>query len=283
MQQLSRRGLLSGVTASVASAALVPRALSQQASDVSLGDTSAMAEIARGFLREFGIPGLSAAIAVRGTLAYAEGFGVADMHSGTSVAPSNLFRIASVSKPITSVAIFKLVERGRLKLSDRVFGPGGVLHPEFSAPAPILERITVEHLLTHAAGGWGSKGQDPMFQHPEMNHRQLISWTLDNFPLSDAPGSRRMYSNFGYCFLDRVIEKVARQSYFAFVHDAVLKPCGISSMRIAGNTLADRAPKEVRYDRSPGRFRLPHQCRSYGCTWWLDRDCFRSRAFSPSC
>jgi CubicO group peptidase (beta-lactamase class C family) len=83
--------------------------------------------------------------------------------------------------------------------------------------------------------------------NPEMNHAQLIEWTLRSRPLDHSPGQRYAYSNFGYCVLGRVIEKVTGQPYAAYVHNSVLKRCGINDMTIAGNTLAERHPKEVKY------------------------------------
>src|SRR4029079_11605684 len=110
-----------------------------------------------------------------------------------------------------------------------------------------IEKITVQNLLEHTGGGWTTDNQDPMFSHPEMNQKQLISWVLDNRPLDNAPGTHYAYSNFGYCLLGRIIEKVTGQSYAGYVQQAVLGPCGISDMAIAGNTEADRRSSEVRY------------------------------------
>ena len=206
-----------------------------------------MAAAANGFRKEFSIPGLSVAIARTGRLVYAEGFGDAD--AGVLVRPPHLFRIASVSKPITSVAIFTLIEQGRLNLSDRVFGADGILAGQYGHRPykPYVEDITIEHLLTHTCGGWQNDGNDPMFKNPQMNHQQLISWTLDNQPLANPPGAKHSYSNFGYCVLGRVIEKITRQTYANYVSAAVLGRCGITGMRVAGNTKAQRVPNEVAY------------------------------------
>ena len=66
-------------------------------------------------------------------------------------------------------------------------------------------------------------------------------------PLSYPPGQHWAYSNFGYCLLGRVIEQVTGQAYADYVQSNVLAPCGISGMRIAGNTLRQRAANEVVY------------------------------------
>jgi CubicO group peptidase (beta-lactamase class C family) len=102
-------------------------------------------------------------------------------------------------------------------------------------------------LLTHTAGGWQNDGRDPMFSHPRMDHRQLITWTVAHQPLTQPPEQHYAYSNFGYCVLGRVIEKLTGESYAEAVQERILRPCGISSMRIGGNTLAERAEREVVY------------------------------------
>ena len=208
-----------------------------------------MEATASAFMQKHHVPGMSVAIAKEGRLVYARGFGLADKSCDEQVTPNHLFRIASLSKPITATTIFRLIERERLRLSDKIFGMNDVLGTEYGKPPyrQYVEDISVEHLLTHTAGGWLNDGTDPMFRHAGMNHSQLIAWTLANQPLKDPPGKHFAYSNFGYCILGRVIEKVTGKSYADAVQAEVLGPCGISSMRIAGNKLAERASREVVY------------------------------------
>lgn len=212
-------------------------------------DVDAMTATARGFMKKHSVPGLSVAIARQERLVYASGFGLADRDRNEPVTTRHLFRIASVTKPITSATIFRLVEMGKLSLSDRVFGPGGVLGTDYGSPpyGPHIDEITVEHLLTHTAGGWQNDDRDPMFSHPAMDHKELIAWTLANQPLDFPPGAHFAYSNFGYCILGRIIEKLTGQGYAEGVQELVLRRCGITTMRISGNTLAGRAPNEVVY------------------------------------
>ena len=113
-----------------------------------------MAEIARQFIDEFRVPALSMAIARHGQFVYREAFGMADAATAEKVSPLHLFRIASVTKPITSVAIFSLVERKLLNLSDFIFGPRGILQFDYGDSYPDrVQKITLEHLLTHTGGG----------------------------------------------------------------------------------------------------------------------------------
>jgi CubicO group peptidase (beta-lactamase class C family) len=208
-----------------------------------------MADLAQTFMQKYDVPALSVAIGHAGRLVYEEAFGWADREQREAASQQHLFRIASVAKPITSVAIFSLIEAGRIRLNDRVFGPGAITGIDYGRPPyhPHIEEITLEHLLTHTGGGWSNERTDPMFMNGGMNHAELIELTLHNRPLDHPPGQNYAYSNFGYCVLGRVIEKIAKQPYTTFVGDAVLKRSGINDMAIGGNTLAERRAQEVKY------------------------------------
>src|SRR5215207_5208075 len=73
------------------------------------------------------LPGASIAIAYRGRLVFRRAYGLADTATNEAVTTNHVFRIASLSKPITAVAVFRLIEAGHLQLSDRIFGSNGVL------------------------------------------------------------------------------------------------------------------------------------------------------------
>src|SRR6266436_752701 len=208
-----------------------------------------LARLAAAFTETYDVPGLSVAIAIKGKPAYVEAFGVADRDTGEVLTPQHRFRIASISKPITSTGIFTLIEAGKLQLDKRVFGPNSILGDDYpwSADGSNIEQITIEHLLTHTTGGWSNDARDPMFLNKEMSHRELITWTLKHMPLATPPGTSFGYSNFGYCILGRVIEKLTGQTYEQFIKENILKRCGIIDMQIAGNTLMDRAINEVKY------------------------------------
>ena len=242
---ISRRQLLIGTAAGAVSAAIPKRSSGSRADD-----PFAQAHLlALDFAKKYDVPGMSISIARDEKLVFEAGFGYADISAKRDVTPASLFRIASVSKPITSVALFRIIEKGRLHLSDLVFGEGGVLAAEFGSPklSDGVRSITIEHLMTHTCGGWQNDGNDPMFHNTELNHHDLIATTILNHPLIHVPGEKFAYSNFGYCVLGRVLEKLTREPYAASVQDLVLHPCGITDMRITGNTRDDRAPNEVVY------------------------------------
>ncbi len=108
-------------------------------------------------------------------------------------------------------------------------------------------RITVQHLLEHTAG-WTPEFGDPMFERTDIFGDEFITWAMETYPIVTKPGDVHVYSNFGFCLLGRVIEYVSGQSYEAYVLANVLGPCGITTMQIAGDTLADRAAGEVVYN-----------------------------------
>lgn len=213
------------------------------------------------------VPGAALAVGREGRVVYARGFGYADVEAQRPVEPTSLFRIASISKPITAVAILRMVERGQLALDDPIvrwvqLEPHRV---DGIAPDERLERVTILDCLRHT-GGWDRDvSYDPMFRSvafaealsiaPPAAARDVIRYMFGQ-PLDFDPGTRYAYSNFGYCVLGRIIEEVAGEPYEDYVRRDVLAPLGITEMRI-GHTLAEeRFPGEVKYydeDRRRGK------------------------------
>ncbi len=187
----------------------------------------------------------------------ARGYGLADVEQQEPVYPKSLFRIASVSKPITSVAILKLVENGKLSLDDKAF----ILIDDFQSLDGMtvdsrIYDISIRQLLQHS-GGWNTNVSfDPMFMTNEIAREMEVPEPADcvtviqymlGQPLDYDPGSQYAYSNFGYCVLGRVIEKVSNQSYEEYVMSEVLEPIGIKEMRLGESLLSGRHEGEVHY------------------------------------
>jgi CubicO group peptidase (beta-lactamase class C family) len=201
------------------------------------------------FMQKWAVPGLTCSVARNGSLIATRTFGYANPITREIVTAATRFRVASVSKPITSAAICRLIEQGQLALGDRVFGSGARLGTTFGTTpyGMYVTSITIQHLLQHTSGGWQNDNMDPMFQQPALSANDLISWTLDNRPLANPPGTSYAYSNFGYCVLARVIEAVTGQSYEDYVRASVLAPCGVTDMRVGGDTGLDRQWPEATY------------------------------------
>ena len=210
------------------------------------------------FMSARNVPGGALAVVKDGRLVYTRGYGWADRENKVPVKPTSLFRIASISKPFTAVAVLKLIEEKKLRLDAPVWGlldlpswvPGGKNSDER------WKQITARHLLQHT-GGWDrDKSFDPMFRPREIatsfglpsppDPRVIIRYVLGK-PLDFDPGTRYAYSNFGYCVLGRVIEKIAGTSYEKFVQEIVLAPIGISQMRVGASLAEKRVEGEVRY------------------------------------
>ncbi len=216
------------------------------------------------FLQQWNLAGLTMSIVKDGKLVYAHGFGYADVIAKDEVTPGNLFRIASVSKLITAVAIMKLVEKKAISLDSKVFGSNAILKdPVFNKVADKrIYNITVRHLLAHA-GGWSLSYGDPAFNSLVVLEKtgETGAATMDSYcrfvssrRLQFEPGTRSCYSNMGYMFLGKVIAAASGQSYEDYVTNEVLKPVGISDMHIGKSYLSGRRFNEVKYyesDESP--------------------------------
>lgn len=255
MSYTDRRTAIKQILGTAASLAIVPHIpclaspVPQQRQMPTGEEHQEMAAVGRQFMQKFFAPALSVAIVRDGRFVFERPFGMADKQVQLQTSPTTLFRIASATKPFTSVAIFTLVEQGKVNLSDKVFGPSGVLDNMYGKP-PYKQHVTdvtVDDLLTHTSGGWPNDSTDPMFRFKSWDQAKLIAWTLENLPLTYPPGEHWAYSNFGYCVLGRVIEKITGQPYKDYVQQAVLGPCGITDMQIAGNTLKQRASNEAMY------------------------------------
>jgi N-acyl-D-amino-acid deacylase len=219
-------------------------------------------EIVKAFVAKHHIPSAAFAATDGGKVVFARGYQVATESASTPVEPKSLFRIASLSKPITAVGILKLVEQGRVELSTPVFS---ILNfeNEFVLAGEQwdkrLKEVTIRQLLEHR-GGWDRDASfDPMFKSVQFAQelgiaspagpRDIIRAMLTR-PLDFDPGQRYAYSNFGYCLLGRVIESVSGMTYGAYIQQHILKPIGIESMQLGKTRASDRAVGEVCYQHA---------------------------------
>jgi N-acyl-D-amino-acid deacylase len=234
----------------------------RNAASPEIGPAASFKPVMSELMVKWGLPGGAAALVREGRLVMAEGYGFADMERLRPARADSLFRIASLSKPITAVAVLKLVEEGRLGLDDKAFRLLDDLRP----PAggffdPRLYDITVRDLLRHSGGFDRAASGDPMFKPsdvawatgavPPASRSAIIRYMFTQ-PLDFPPGTRFAYSNFGYCVLGRVIERVTGESYRDFVRANVLKPMGITDMRLGRTERKFRAENEAEYYDFPG-------------------------------
>jgi CubicO group peptidase (beta-lactamase class C family) len=215
-------------------------------------------------MKDYKLPAVSIGIVKDGKLVCAKGYGYGVKEDKTIASATSLMRLASVSKPITAVAIMKLLEQNKLKLSDKIFGNGSILGSNYGSKALGCREkaVTMKQLLEHTAGAdawdnnttpkpsdsWGA----PMFQKKSLSQKKLIGWVLDDRNPSHTPGTRYQYSNYGYCLLGRIIEKKSGKSYESYLQNNILKQCGISQMYIGTNDKKKRKYKEVVYYANGG-------------------------------
>ena len=210
------------------------------------------------FMQERAIPGLSVAITYDDRLVYASGFGYANVKNKEQVDTADRFRLASVSKSITAIAIMHLAETGALTISDRVFGPGSILdHTYGREPYSVkVLNITVQHLLEHTSGfvneDMCGKDCDPTYlpEFLKLDQWELVGALLDRYNPSHEPGTFASYSNFGYFILGRIVEAASGVfPYEKYVRETVLSKMKVIDMRIAKDER--RKHEVVYYDDDP--------------------------------
>ena len=226
-------------------------------------DTKQLDSKIKKVMKDYKLPSVAIGIVKDGKLVYAKGYGFGNKEDKIIASATSQYRLASISKPITAVAIMKLTEsrnaRRKIKLTDKVFGTGKILGKKYGKKAYSAREksITVKQLLEHTAGGdkWDNnttpddkdKWGDPMAMRTKESFDKLIGRMLDDTNPTHKPGSYWQYSNFGYCVLGRIIAKKTGMSYEEYVKKHILKPCGITDMRIGPLTKKKRAYREVVY------------------------------------
>jgi CubicO group peptidase (beta-lactamase class C family) len=205
------------------------------------------------FIDERSIPGIGIAILKSNKIVYEASHGFANISERRAVTVHDRFRLASVSKSITAIAIMTLVQDGKLNLTNTVFGRAGVLKHKYGDEpySPWVEQITVQHLLEHSSGfvneDMCGTDCDPTWLGDlvGLDQWQLVGTLLDKYNQSHAPGTFADYSNFGYFILGRIVESVSRsKKYENYVQNHVLSKIGVTDMRLARDEPRDH---EVSY------------------------------------
>jgi CubicO group peptidase (beta-lactamase class C family) len=199
------------------------------------------------------VPGAAWGIIIDGQLAHTGVAGYRDVPSKAPVTPDSVFRIASMTKSFTAIAILKLRDEGKLSLDD----PAEKYVPEMKAlvyPTADAPKITIRHLLSHAEGfpednPWGD-------QQLADTDEELSAMIKAGIPFSNAPGVAYEYSNFGFAILGRIVANVADpsstprvQAYTNYINTNVLRPLGMTSTTLEpGRVPADRLAHGYRWE-----------------------------------
>lgn len=178
----------------------------------------------RDYMAERNAPGLVYGVVLDGKLLYSGGFGVTNLEEGYKADPTSLFRIASMSKSFTAMAILQLRDAGKLSLDD----PASKYIPEMknlrflTSDSPV---ITIRHLLTHGTGlpednAWGDRQLDA-------SDAELRKLMADGPSFSTPVGTVYEYSNVGFALLGQIVQVVSGMSYEEYTTKNILEPLGM--------------------------------------------------------
>jgi CubicO group peptidase (beta-lactamase class C family) len=178
------------------------------------------------------------------------GYGFANRETREPNTPDTRFNLASVNKLITRIAIYQLVDAGKLSLDDKV----GTILPGYPNAA-VKDKVTVQHLIDMKGGL-----PDIFNEKFRVNHKKLRS--TDDFlalfaeePLRFEPGTKREYSNGGYVLLGKIIERLSGKSYSEYVGAHIAAPAGMTSTSLDAPDGARGAA--IGYTRSSDMFADP--------------------------
>lgn len=171
------------------------------------------------------IPGLAFGIVSGGNLIYANGIGVEKTQTKSAVTTSSVFRIASMTKSLTAMAILKLRDAGNLDLDDPVVKYVPELNKTL-LPAANAKPITIRNLLTHTAGfpednPWADRQLD-------MTDAEFIEFVSKGISMAYVPGQNFEYSNLGYALLGQIIKRVSKLSFEEYVTANIIAPLNMN-------------------------------------------------------
>jgi CubicO group peptidase (beta-lactamase class C family) len=174
------------------------------------------------------LPGLSVAIVTEQQLRYAQGFGMADLEDTTPAKAATVYRLGSLSKPITATAVMQLAERGKLDLD----APIQQYCPAFPMkPWP----VTARQLLAHLGGVRDYDNQKFLAEYFSTRHYSSVTESLNIFkddPLLQEPGTKYVYSTYGYNLLGCAVEGAAGLSYEDYIQANILTPAGMTQTAV---------------------------------------------------
>jgi CubicO group peptidase (beta-lactamase class C family) len=190
-------------------------------------------------------PGIAFGLVVDGKLLYNGNYGYTNIDKKIPVTSSSLFRIASMSKSFTAMAILKLRDEGKLNLDD----PAYLYIPELKEakyPTSDAPHITIRHLLTHGAGfpednPWGDR------QLADTD-KDFIEFLKKQISFSNPPGIAYEYSNLGFAMLGKIVTKVSGMRYQDYIKEYIWQPLGMKTSEWEyGNVAADKLAHGYRW------------------------------------
>lgn len=206
-----------------------------------------MDDVADRSLKESNLAGFSVAVARRGTVVFADGYGFADLPGGVSASVDTVYGIGSITKQFTAAAVLQLQEEGKLALDDDIH----TYLPDYPTDG---QRITIHQLLSHTSGIPELTTQRSYPETPEASvTREAIMRDVLSLPLDFVPGSEWRYSNSGYVLAGMIIERVSGLSYATYLKDRVLGPLGLRDTSVCPDDRSS-APYAEGYEQQTGNW-----------------------------
>jgi serine beta-lactamase-like protein LACTB, mitochondrial len=170
------------------------------------------------------IPGMSAAVATGRQLRWMAGYGLADVENYVPAKAATVYRLASISKPITAVAVMQLVERGKIELDAPI--------QRYVPDYPKKQwTVTVRDLLCHQGGIRHYRDEAELFSTRHYGSlREALAIFLKD-PLAYEPETRFLYSTYGYSLLGAAVEGVTDMKFADYVEANVFEPAGMHTAR----------------------------------------------------
>jgi D-alanyl-D-alanine carboxypeptidase len=169
----------------------------------------------------------SYAIAVvrQGEVILTRGYGLSDLENDVPATAETIYRLGSITKQFTALAIMQLAEQGKLSVDDELTK----FLPEYPTAG---HKVTVHHLLNHTSGIKSYTSKKDFFARSrlDLSHDELLALFKDE-PFDFEPGAKWLYNNSGYYLLGMIIEKASGQSYAKYLEEHVFNPLGMSATR----------------------------------------------------
>ena len=200
----------------------------------------------RDFAARAHVPGAAWGIVIDGRLAHSGATGFREVESKSPVSADTVFRIASMTKSFTAMAILGLRDEGKLSLDDPVERYVPELK-ELAYPTADSPRITIRHLLTHSEGfpednPWGD-------QQLGISSERMAELLREGIPFSNAPGVAYEYSNYGFAILGRIVARASGMSYNDYLDATILRPLGMTATTMERASVpADRLAHGYRWE-----------------------------------
>jgi CubicO group peptidase (beta-lactamase class C family) len=219
------------------------------------GDTVAV--IANAAIAQAPLPGLSVAVLRDDDLAYAGGFGMAEIDNRVAATAATVYRINSITKAFTAIAVLQLAEAGKLRLDDRL----SQYFAEFTRPG---HDPTLAQLLNHSAGLVDYHGTS-FHQNIRLGltARQWVESVNDEHLYTSTPGTGWRYSNAGYDIAGLVVAKVAGMPFSDYLQEHVFAAAGMRATGLC-NTRAVVPDRAFSYERVNDRWTHAESWGTYG-------------------